>query len=53
MNMVAEGYYASRCITEINKEFNIQMPIAEAVYKILYEHKYPSYVIKQLTDKLY
>ncbi len=53
MNMVAEGYYASRCINEINKEFRIDMPIAEAVYMILYERKYPAYVIKQLTDKLF
>ena len=53
MNMVAEGYYASKCINEINKEFRIDMPIAEAVYMILYEQKYPAYVIKQLTDKLY
>ncbi len=53
MNMVAEGYYASKCINEINKEYRIDMPIAEAVYKILYEQRYPAYVIKQLTDKLY
>lgn len=53
MNMVAEGYYASKCINEINKEYRINMPIAEAVYMILYEQKYPAYVIKQLTDKLF
>lgn len=52
MNMVAEGYYASKCINEINKNFRIDMPIAEAVYSILYEHKYPAYIINRLTDKL-
>lgn len=52
MNMVAEGYYASRCINEINKEFRVDMPIAEAVYQILYEERYAPYIIKQLTDKL-
>ncbi len=53
MNMVAEGYYASKCIYEINKKYRIDMPIAEAVYEILYENKYPDYVIKRLTNKLY
>ncbi len=53
MNMVAEGYYASKCIYEINKEFRVDMPIAEAVYKILHEHRYPAYVIKYLTDNLF
>jgi glycerol-3-phosphate dehydrogenase (NAD(P)+) len=52
MNMVAEGYYATKCINEINKNFRIDMPIVEAVYSILYEQKYPAYVIKRLTDKL-
>lgn len=53
MNMVAEGYYACRCINEINKEYKLNMPIADAVYKILYENKYPPFVIKQLADLLF
>lgn len=53
MNMVAEGYYASKCINEINKEYRIDMPIAEAVFSILYEQKYPAYVIKRLADELF
>lgn len=53
MSMVAEGYYASRCINEINKRYRVDMPIAEAVYGILHEEKYPAYVIRNLTEKLY
>lgn len=53
MNMIAEGYYATKCIYEINKKYRVDMPIAEAVYSILYEEKYPAYVIKRLTEKLY
>jgi glycerol-3-phosphate dehydrogenase (NAD(P)+) len=52
MNMVAEGYFASKGIYEINKEFNIDMPIADSVYKILYERKSPRKIIKELTNIL-
>ena len=37
MNMVAEGYYASKCIYNINKKIGADIPIAETIYKILWE----------------
>ncbi len=37
MKMIAEGYYATKCIEKIRKEYGIRMPIVEATYKILYE----------------
>jgi glycerol-3-phosphate dehydrogenase (NAD(P)+) len=52
MNMVAEGYYSAKCVYEINKKYGVHMPIAEAIYRILYEQKYPAYVIKQLSENL-
>lgn len=52
MNMVAEGYYGTKCIFEINKKYGVHMPIAEAMYRILYEEKYPAYIIKQLSENL-
>jgi glycerol-3-phosphate dehydrogenase (NAD(P)+) len=36
MNMIAEGYYAVKCVYEINKEIHVHMPITEAVYNIIY-----------------
>lgn len=39
MNMVAEGYYASKGMYAINKEINAEMPIAAAIYKILWEEE--------------
>ena len=37
MNMVAEGYYASKCIYNINKKIGAEIPVAETIYKILWE----------------
>ena len=52
MKMIAEGYYAVKSIFEINKKYKIFMPIADAVYNILYKNTNPGEEIKKLTDKL-
>lgn len=52
MNMTAEGYYAVKSIIEINQKFNVDIPIAEAVYRILYEKISPAIEMRILTDKL-
>lgn len=52
MKMVAEGYYAVKCLTEINKEHKVYLPITEAVYNILYEGVSPIVEMKLLSDKL-
>lgn len=36
MNMVAEGYNASKCMFLINKKVEAEMPIAETIYRILW-----------------
>jgi len=50
MGMIAEGYYGAKCIHELNSRFNIYAPIAETVYKILYEKILPQSSIKKLID---
>ncbi len=52
MNMIAEGYYATRCIHEINKKHNINMPITGAVYRVLYEKISPRIEMRLLADQL-
>jgi len=53
MNMVAEGYYAVKSIMKIAKEKNIDMPISQALFQILYERFSPSVEIRLLTEKIY
>ena len=36
MNMIAEGYYAVKCVYEINKTHRVNMPITNAVYNVIY-----------------
>lgn len=38
LGMVAEGYNASKCMHIINETVNADMPIADTVYKILWQH---------------
>ena len=52
MDMIAEGYYATKCVMEINKKFQVEMPIVEAVYNILYEKISPVIEMRILTDRL-
>tara|TARA_B100001093_G_scaffold518801_1_gene605052 strand:+ start:21188 stop:22183 length:996 start_codon:yes stop_codon:yes gene_type:complete len=52
MKMVAEGYYAVKCIKEINKDLEVNMPITDAVYAILYEKMSPRIEFKLLSELL-
>lgn len=52
MNMIAEGYYAAKCLHEINKRYNVHMPVCRAVYAILYENRPPAGEIRKLSGKL-
>lgn len=52
MNMVAEGYYAVKCVHEINQRLNVDMPITEATYRMLYEKMAPMMEMRLLSDKL-
>lgn len=51
MEMIAEGYYGTKCIKEINDHFHIDMPILDTVYNILYGKKNSNAEILKLTTK--
>ena len=52
MNMVAEGYNAARCIHIINEEIDAAIPIAGAIYEILWENVKPAEGFKRIEQVL-
>ncbi len=52
MNMTAEGYYAAKSIIAINEKYQVDMPIATAVYRILYDNISPAVEMKILAESL-
>lgn len=52
MEMVAEGYYGTKCIYEINKTLGVDMPILDCVYSILYDMVSPAVAIDEVTVHL-
>lgn len=52
MNMIAEGYYATKSLMEVNKKFDVEMPILQTVYNILYNNRPPALEIRMLCGQL-
>ncbi len=52
MNMIAEGYYAVKCVFEINKKYKVNMPITAAVYQIIYKNKDAKKEMENLSELL-
>lgn len=52
MNMVAEGYYAVKCVYEINKLHKVHMPITTAVYNVVYMNHDPRKEMTLLSEQL-
>jgi glycerol-3-phosphate dehydrogenase (NAD(P)+) len=50
MEMIAEGYFGTKCIKEINSKYDVDMPILDTVYSILYEKKSAVPAIRKLTE---
>ncbi len=51
MEMVAEGYYGTKCIWEINRDHGVEMPILDAMYAVLYKHIPVSLAIEEMSNK--
>jgi len=52
MEMIAEGYYGTKCIHEINETYHVDMPIMNAVWEILYNRANADKTMTELIEKL-
>jgi glycerol-3-phosphate dehydrogenase (NAD(P)+) len=52
LKMIAEGYYATKSIYEINKNLDVKMPILEFVYGVLYKNQSLLKAFEVLKEKL-
>ncbi len=52
MKMIVEGYYAVKGIYQLTRELNLEMPVTETVYNILYNDKMPGTEINKLSESL-
>lgn len=52
MDMIAEGYYATKSVMKIASKFDVEMPIVEAVNNVLYEKISPVIEMRILSDRL-
>lgn len=50
MDMIAEGYYAVKCVKEIVDEKKIHAPIINMVYNVLYKHQNPYEAVRELSE---
>lgn len=51
MKSVAEGVSTAESAFELSKKYNIEMPIVEQVYRVIYEGKDPNQAVKDLMER--
>lgn len=52
MQMIAEGYFGTKCIKEMNEKYNVEIPIVDMVYRVLYENCTARQEIKVLREQV-
>ena len=45
---LAEGYYTAKALKELSDQYQVELPICDAVYRILYENTNPDEMLQQL-----
>ena len=48
---LAEGYYTAAAIENLCRKHNVEMPICQGIYRILYENANPDDVLESLFSR--
>ncbi len=51
MTMVAEGVKTARSVTQWSRKHNVEMPITDAIYKVLFENMNPKDAVNELMTR--
>ena len=51
MVMVAEGVKTTRSVYQLMKKHNVEMPISEQIYEVLFEYKSPTKAVRDLMSR--
>jgi glycerol-3-phosphate dehydrogenase (NAD(P)+) len=51
LKMIAEGYYATKCIQRINEQYRVDLPIVKFAYDVLYNKEKPLKAFEELKGK--
>ena len=51
MDMVAEGVKTTRSVFDLSKKYNLDIPISECVYKILFDNENPKSIVSELMNR--
>jgi len=52
IGMIAEGYYATKSLMEMNEKFQVELPILTAVFQIIYANRSARKTMQELAEKL-
>ncbi len=48
---IAEGYFTAACVNELAQRYDVEMPLAHGVYRVLYEGAQPQQILSEFMER--
>ncbi len=52
VKMVTEGVYTTKAVVELARKLNVEMPITQGIYDVLFNHKSPKEAVMELMTRM-